>query len=432
VTSPAQSGKPASQRVAVVGSGVSGVLAASALLREGHEPVIFERRGAIGGLWHDVYGSVYLLSGHRDTTFRDFPMPENYPEFIGGAQFLDYIRAYARSEGVDQYMRFSTEVESAAPLGDGREGWLLRALDASGSLTEEAFDALVVATGRLSRPHLPTVPGTYSGTQFHTVDYRTPTQLDGRRILVVGSGNSACDLAVDAVNALKSRVLVSVRSPTWFAPPSYFARPRNDIFGRLGLLPDPLRNRLAEWMTRVSLGSPAQYGLPMPEKGSYRHARATASTLLPYWIQRGRVRVVGEIERLDGITVTFRDGTTEDVDTIVWATGYRPAVPFLAGALEGQDGSLPPRKAGGLIAAHVPNLYFCGFSSGSGGSPTLFALGAKTIARLITAQSALREPIADAFPGDPSRDVMILPPLKDAVRMFAAFDRRAERLIRSA
>lgn len=382
------------QRVCVVGAGVSGLVAIRELVAAGHEVQAYEKSDDVVGVWNHVYDSVQLLTSRTATSFKGFPMPRDYPQFPDGEQYRRYIRAFADWAGLRQHVRFGVEVRRATPVHGGRAGWMVDLDDG----TSEHFDALVAAHGHLWAPRVPRHEGEFTGAQVHTAHYRGPADLVGETVLVVGSGNSACDIVTDAI-ATGRRPLMSVRTPTWFVPQSFYGTPRGDLSFFAGM-PAGDGDDLAHLLVKASVGRPSSYGFPEPADEDWTARPPTFSTLVPYWALRGRVSAVPEIARFDGQQVTFTDGSTRLVDTLVWATGYHAPVPFLAdGVLSTIDG-VPARIVSGLVSADADNFYYSGMCSPRGGAPHNYGRGAETLARLVTARAATGVPLGETLFAD--------------------------------
>ena len=189
---------------------------------------------------------------------------------------------------------------------------------------EVTVDAVVVANGHNRVPRLPDpgYPGSCTAEQIHSHDYRGPEQLAGRRVLVVGGGNSAMDIAVDASYAA-TRTLLSLRRGVWVVPKYLLGRPSDTLNGALARrLPWRLRQRISQTMLSATVGSPARYGLPAPTHG-FLQDHPTLSDGLLSRLTHGDVEARPGVAALDGDRVEFTDGRSDSVDLIVWCTGYR-------------------------------------------------------------------------------------------------------------
>lgn len=369
-----------SARVCVVGAGVTGLVAIRELVAEGHEVQAFEKTDDVIGTWRTVYETVQLLTSKRATAFKGYPMPEGTAQFPTGRQYREYIRWFAKEADLLRHIRFNTAVTAATPVDDGTGGWDIELSDSS----IEHFDVLVAAHGHLWSPYVPSVEGSFNGPMLHTSQYRSPRDMVGDTVLVVGSGNSACDMVTDAI-ASGRQALMSLRRPTWFVPQSFFGTPRGDLTFQTHF-PGGSGDELTHMMVKMSVGEPKSYGFPQPDDEDWTATPPTFSTLVPYWAQRGRVRAVPQIERFKGRTVHFVDGTSAEADTVIWATGYDAPVPFVPQQALTYIGGIPARKVGGLISSDLDNFYFSGMCSPRGGAPNNYGRGAETLAKLVTAR----------------------------------------------
>lgn len=378
-------GKPV--RVGIVGAGVSGITALHALLREGIAATAFERRPTVAGLWNSGYDSLHLFTSKTMASLPGYPMPDDYPLFPSRDQFRRYLCAFVRDRNLSGHIRLNTEIIRMIPVDDGRDGWLLEL----GTGEQEHFDAVVLANGHLYKPApRPDYPGEFTGLQMHTSDYRNPAQFEGDTVLVVGSGTSATDVATDGVAANKT-VLMSVRSPRYFIPPSIGSRTRMDI-SIPRFVPSFVQSAFDTTLLNLTTGRPELLGIPKPPGGMSK-TKLTMSTLVPYWIQRGRIHVVPEIASFSGTSVTFKDGSASNATTIVWANGYEAEIPFLEnGTISWIDG-MPARIVGGLLSPDAPNLYYNGWVSAIGSSSQLYSSSADLIAKMIRAQQRIRRPL---------------------------------------
>jgi cation diffusion facilitator CzcD-associated flavoprotein CzcO len=206
-------------RICVIGAGPCGLTALKNLLRAGCRNVVcYEESGSVGGNWAytddparvSVYECAHTISSRRLSAFTDFPMPEHYPDFPSHRQMLAYFTGYARAFDLERYVRLDTRVERCELGEHGR--WTVR-VRTDGATAVERFDAVLVCTGHHRDPHLPAYPGTFSGPVLHSSAYKRPEPFRGQRVLVVGAGNSAADIAVD-VARVAAHTAISVRRGT--------------------------------------------------------------------------------------------------------------------------------------------------------------------------------------------------------------------------
>ena len=322
----------------IIGAGPAGLAAARALNERGLPYTHIERHTAVGGLWDidspgsPMYESAHFISSKTLSGLAGFPMPDDYPDYPNHRQILTYLRSFADHYGLTERIEFGTEVKSVEALPQG--GY--RVTRASGEATEHAN--VIVASGVQWTPNLPELPGNYTGEVRHTVGYRSPSEFAGRRVLIVGAGNSGCDIACDAARSA-DRAVISVRRGYWFVPKHIFGMP-SDVFADNGpTLPMWLEQRVFGWMLRLLNGDMRRLGLPKPDHKLFE-THPILNTQLLHYLQHGDITARPGIEGTNGTTVTFTDGTTEDIDLIMFATGYKHAVPYaqdLAGSEQHPD-----------------------------------------------------------------------------------------------
>jgi len=375
-------------RYCVIGAGAAGLSALQHLREAGYEVECFEKTDRVGGHWHTDYDALHLITSRDMTTFEGFPMPAEYPHFPRRDEVRSYIESYADHHGHRDLITFGTEVLSVTPVpaGDaptGSCGW--QVLTSRGD--EGVFDGVLVANGHLWKAHVPELRGSFSGQQLHSSEYTNVGQLEGERVLVVGAGNSGCDIAVDVAQH-RLDVDVVVRKGVFFQSKAYFGVPRAQVPLLAGLSPDEL-DVASRLLARVSLGTNSDYpGLPAPEAATLADGPVTVNDLLLYWIHHGRIAVRPGIERVDGRTVHFADGTARDYDVILWATGFDVSLPFLDDGLVAWREGTPVRYAGGILPEGVEKLYFVGLIAPRGPQIPVYGTQTKLVARMIALHTA--------------------------------------------
>ena len=294
-----------------------------------------------------------------------------------------YIESYADRHGHYDLINFNTEVISVTPVDAGSApvgsaGW--RVLTSRGD--EGVFDGVLVANGHLWDAYVPDVPGEFTGRQLHSSEYDCVKDLQGGRVLVVGAGNSGCDLAVDVAQH-RLEVDIVVREGRHFQPKTYFGVPRQEVPFLAGFSPEE-QDLLSRLLARVSIGENHNYpGMPAPQEQTLAGAPTTVNDLLLYWIHHGRVRVVPGISHFDGRTVHFTDGTCREYDSILWATGFNVKLPFLGDDQIAWRGRVPVRRAGGILPEGVEKLYFVGLIAPRGPQIPIYGAQTKLIVRMI-------------------------------------------------
>lgn len=384
-----------STRVAVIGAGAAGLASAKALLEEGLDVTVLERGDRPGGLWapdgdgtSPAYDSLHLNTSKGRTEFADFPMPEQWPDFPSAALVGGYLAEYADAFGVTGRIRFGSEAGAVRRRDAEWEVTARRGADT----TTETYDAVVVANGHNREPKwpAPAYPGAFDGAQLHAHDYRSPEMFAGRRVLVVGMGNSAMDIAVDASYVSSGPVLLSARRGTHIVPKYLFGRPADATGGALAVLPWRIRQKVAETVLRLAVGTPQSYGLPRPADGLFRNHPTVSDTIL-HRLTHGEVVARPGVERLDGARVVFTDGTAEGVDVIVWATGYHVTIPFLDSTWLGDDAEAMPLYQR-VFHLDDPTLAFVGLMQSTGAALPVVEAQAKLVAAYLAGRYALPPP----------------------------------------
>ncbi|WP_123670952.1 flavin-containing monooxygenase [Actinocorallia herbida] len=354
---------------AVIGAGPSGLAAARALQRHGIPWTGYELAGDVGGLWDidgprsTVYESAHLISSKTTTQFAEFPMADSAPDYPGHRELLRYFRAYASEYGLRDGFAFRSEVVKAEPVGTGdtAEGWDVTVNTPEGAVTRR-HAGVVLANGTLSEPNLPDFSGKFDGEVIHTSAYKRAAQLAGKRVLIVGAGNSGCDLAVDAVHHAAS-VDISVRRGYHFVPKYLFGKPA-DTLNQGKPLPARIKQAIDGRILKLFTGDPVRFGFPEPDHRIYE-SHPIVNSLILHHLGHGDLAVRPDISRFDGRAVEFRDGTRTDYDLVILATGYRLHYPFVDPALLRWTGAAPDLYLN-IFSDTAPGLFVLGMIEASG------------------------------------------------------------------
>ncbi|NXJ87137.1 FMO5 monooxygenase, partial [Trogon melanurus] len=337
----------AARKVAIIGAGASGLCALKCCLDEGLAPTCFERSGDIGGLWRfeehpeegraSIYPSVIINTSKEMMCFSDFPIPEDFPNYMHNSKIMEYFRMYAQRFDLLRHIRFGTSVccVSKCPNFATTGQWEV-VTESEGKQETNVFDAVLVCTGHHTEAHLPlsTFPGLkkFEGWYLHSRDYKSPQAFAGKRVVVVGTGNSGIDIAVELSHAAK-QVFLSTKRGTWVlhrvADGGYpFDFSNLSRLTQLGLrvLPPHATNFILERKLNARFNH-ALYGLQPQHRVFEQHP--TINDDLPNRIISGRVQVKPNIQEFTETSAIFEDGTREDIDAVVFATGYRFSFPFL-------------------------------------------------------------------------------------------------------
>lgn len=384
-------------RIAVIGAGPSGIAAAKNLIDKGFTDItVFDRGSRVGGNWvfdaesghSSVFETTHIISSKRYSQYDDMPMPEHYPDYPSHVLLADYFQNYASKFGLDDFIRFRTLVEHCAPIEGDR--WRLDLRDeVSGRTHSETFDYLVVCNGHHWEPRYPNYPGTFTGEWLHSHDFKRAAPFRDRRVLVIGGGNSACDVAVET-SRVSRYTDISMRRGYWILPKFLFGEPTDHVHGRahkyFSWVPRRITTWLFELMIRLEHGDQTSYGLQKPD----HHVLETHPTLnseLVYFLRHGEIGAKTDIARFEGETVHFKDGSSRDYDAVVCCTGFRISHPFFDKTLIDYS-SGRPRLYLKMLPADVKNVAFLGLFQPLGCIWPAAELQAKILARMLAGEWA--------------------------------------------
>ncbi|XP_068879836.1 flavin-containing monooxygenase 5-like isoform X2 [Aphelocoma coerulescens] len=340
------------KKVAIIGGGSSGLCAIKACLQEGLEPVCFERTGDIGGLWRfeerpedgraSIYRSVIINTSKEMMCFSDFPIPEDFPNYMHNSKIMEYFRMYAQHFDLLRHIRFRTSVCRVSKRPDfASSGQWEVVTESEGKQEAAVFDAVLVCSGHHTDAHLPlsSFPGIekFKGQYLHSRDYKDAQAFTNKKVVVIGIGNSGSDLAVE-ISQTAQQVFLSTRRGAWIL---------NRVGDRGYPIDTILTTRVKTFLQELVSSSMAcdymekklnarfdhsRYGLKPKHRVLHQHP--TVNDDLPNRIISGRVRVKPNIQEFTETSAIFEDGTREDIDAVVFATGYSFSFPFLEGCVK--------------------------------------------------------------------------------------------------
>ncbi|MBI1188939.1 MAG: NAD(P)-binding protein [Alphaproteobacteria bacterium] len=355
-------GKP---RTCIIGAGCSGIAMAKRLKDHGLPYDCFEMSDDVGGNWYynnpngasSCYQSLHIDTSKWRLAFEDYPVPEAWPDFPHHAQLLQYFRDYTRHFGLYETITFNTAVADCARRAEG--GW--RVTLSSGETRD--YDAVCVANGHHWDARIPTYPGTFDGYQVHSHHYRDPFDpydFRGKTVLVVGAGNSAMDISSElAQRPLAKRLFISMRRGVWVLP-KYIDGTPADKAVLPAWMPPTMGRALARAKIKKTVGRMEDYGLPKPDHEPLDAHPSVSGEFLTR-VGCGDIVPKGGLDRLDGDGVVFADGAREQIDAIVWATGYNVTFPFLKQPeLTPRDNVFPLYKR--MVRPGFESLFFIGLA----------------------------------------------------------------------
>jgi dimethylaniline monooxygenase (N-oxide forming) len=384
--------------ICIIGAGSSGVAVAKALRERGLDFDCFEKGSDIGGMWRyendsglsSAYKSLHIDTSRKNLGYSDFPIPDDKPDFLSHAEFLTHLEAYADHFGIRPRVTFRTEATRVEPQPDG--SWQV----SLSSGETRGYRHVVVANGHLWDPRWPSFPGRFDGTTIHSHDYRTAAPFEGKRVLVVGIGNSAVDIAVDLCRRAES-VTLSTRRSAWVMPKYLMGIPIDRwsafLMRKLRLPTRAVRMIMAR-LIRLGVGNQERFGLKRPAHPMWREHATLSQELLPY-VGHGWIAIKPNIRELQGDHVLFEDGTRLPMDAIIYATGYRTSFPFLRKEVFAVEDNAPVALYRRIVAPDHPGLYMIGLVQPIGATIPLVEIQAKWLAGVLS--GALSLPARDAM-----------------------------------
>lgn len=356
------------EKACIIGAGSSGIVAAQVLNARGIAFDCFEKGSAVGGNWRyendngmsSAYRSLHINTSRRVMAFKTLPMPDHYPDYPDHFQMAAYFDEYVDHFGLREKIRFRTEVLSVEPV-DGE--WEVTVEGPDGRETNR-YRAVLVANGHHWDPRRPepAFPGSeeFSGEQIHAHHYREADVLRGKRVLVLGIGNSATDIAVES-SRIGDATFISMRRGAYVIPKYINGKPIDELSNPItSMLPLVVQRFFAARALGVAAGDMTAYGLPKPDHKLFEAHPTVSSELLPR-LGHGDIRVKPNIDRFSGgRTVRFTDGSEEEIDLVVYCTGYKMTFPFFAeDVFSASDNRLPLYRR--VASVERPGLHFIGF-----------------------------------------------------------------------
>jgi hypothetical protein len=384
------SGAVASKKTAcIIGAGSSGIAAAKTLHERGIPFTCFEKSDRVGGNWvfgntngmSSAYRGLYINTSRDRMQYSDFPMPKSYPDFPHHTHIAEYFDSYVDHFGFRTSIEFGKGVKRATRGAGG--AWDIELENGE----HRAFDALLVANGHHwdARWPEPPFPGEFSGVQMHSHDYKDVKTLTGKRVVVLGMGNSAMDIAVEASYEAE-RTILAARRGAWVIPKYLFGKPLDQLVTRAGI-PFAIRQKLMEGLYKLTVGEMERYGLPRPDH-RIGEAHPTISGRILDRLAHGAIVVKPNIASLEGDSVRFVDGSVERADVVIYCTGYKVTFPFFDPSfLEARDNDLPLFRR--VFEPTIPNVFFVGLLQPLGAIMPLAEAQSAWIAKYLLGEYAL-------------------------------------------
>ena len=368
--SEAATGLPTQEMIALIGAGPSGLAGARNLQKLGIAFQGFEAYTDVGGLWNianprsTVYESAHLISSNRTTEFAEFPMADSVADYPSHRELCRYFADFADHFDLRRHFRFGVRVERVEPVRpeDPATPWRVTLRNKEGALESAEYKGVVIANGTLAEPNLPKFEGQFAGELLHTSQYKSAEQFKGKRVLLIGAGNSGCDIAVDAVHYADS-IDISVRRGYYFVPKYVFGKPADTLGGKKPL-PRWLKQKVDSVILKWFTGDPVRFGFPRPDYKMYE-SHPIVNSLILHHLGHGDIHVKPDIARFDGHTVHFKDGSQQDYDMVLLATGYNLHYPFIDKAHLNWEG-MAPKLYMNILAPRYQRLAVLGMVEASG------------------------------------------------------------------
>jgi len=370
---------------AIVGAGPAGLAAAASLRAVGLQALVVDKAAAVGSAWREHYDRLRLHTERALSGLPGLPIPRKHGKWVPRDGVIEYLEEYARHHRLE--LRLSTPVHRI-----DREDGVWRLGTPSGPLRARAA---VIAAGYNNSPYLPAWPGRekFAGELLHSAKYKNAERFRGRHALVVGTGNSGAEIAVDLAEGGAASVRIAVRTP-----PNIMRRQVGPLATqRLGVLlrhvPPQIVDPIARLVQRLTVGDLTLYGLPPSPRGLYARAREGQIPILDVGlidaIKSGRITVVPALRALDGREVVLEDGSRIEADVVIAATGYARALERMVGHLGVLDARGVPLAHGASTHSAAPGMYFIGYSNPISGNLREIGIDARKIAKAIRGSLAL-------------------------------------------
>jgi thioredoxin reductase len=382
-------------KVCIIGAGSSGIAAAQVLHARGLAFDCFEIGSEIGGNWRyqndngmsSAYRSLHINTSKKMMEYRAYPMPDELPEYPSHWQVARYFDDYVDHFGFRDRITFRTEVVKVEPRGT-RYAVTVRGRNEHGEPTDpevREYEHVIVANGHHwdARWPEPSFPGaeSFPGEQIHAHYYKTPDVLAGKRVLVLGIGNSACDIAVES-SRVADETYLAMRRGAHIVPKFIFGMPTDHLTDSpVVRLPLKAQQLAMAAMLRLAQGKVTDYGLPKPDH-AVLHAHPTVSSDLLTRLGHGDITVMPNIDRFEGAKVFFENGAAVEVDTVVYCTGYKVTFPFLdEKVVRAADNHIDLYRR--VVDPGHPGLYFLGLVQPIGAIMPLAEAQAEWVADLV-------------------------------------------------
>src|SRR6218665_3637211 len=404
------------KQVCIIGAGSSGIAAAKAMKEKGISFDCFEKGSDIGGNWRfnndngvsSAYRSLHINTNRKAMAFTDYPMPDEYPMYPHHSHIIKYFENYVEHFGIREYITFNTMVTDVSQSADGTYTVTLN----NGS--SHNYQYIIVGNGHHWKPRMPnpSFKGNFTGESFHSHYYKEAEQVKDKDVLIVGIGNSAVDIAAEAARLHTGKVVISTRSGAHITPNWIWSMPfdnlANPFTSKLPLSIQRITLKIVLWLAR---GKQEDFGVPK-SKRRLLSEHPTVSQDLLYLSGRGIIKFKPNIKEFQGKTVVFEDGSSQNFDVVIYATGYKISFPFLKhyGEFDIEE-SNNIRLYKRVIHPNFRNVFFIGLLQPLGAIMPLAELQARWIAKIVKGDCRL-----------PQKEEMLRSIEEDAKELHKRFD----------
>jgi hypothetical protein len=319
------------EKYLIIGTGPCGISALRSFTKHGIPVDCAELNASVGGQWDiknpnsSMYESAHIISSRTVQEYKEFPFPEGTADYPHHSVVGKYLNDFVDKFNLRSHIQFNTKVIDTKRLGEN--SWEVK-LEANGEVKTKIYKGIVVANGVFSLPNIPKFKGeeTFTGEIIHSANYKEASIFTGKRVLIVGAGNSGCDIAVDAVHRSKY-IDMSVRRGYYFVPKYLFGKPADIVGGKINL-PRKIDLKIKKRILKMFTGDPVKYGFPKPEYELFE-SHPVVNSLIIHHLGHGDLDIMKDIDHINGSTVHFKDGESRDYDLILLATGFKLNYTFI-------------------------------------------------------------------------------------------------------
>ncbi|MEE2742413.1 MAG: NAD(P)-binding domain-containing protein [Bdellovibrionota bacterium] len=385
-----------SNKTCILGAGLSGLVTMKHFKQKGLPFECFEKGPQIGGNWNfqnknglsSIYRSLHINTSKKYLELEGYPIPQDMPDFPHHSEVFNYLKGYADHFQLEN-IRFNQEIKRAN-WDEKKKLWFLTLPNHK----EKCFKNLIICSGHHWDSHTPVFPGHFAGETLHShnyIDPQVPLVLKNKRVLIVGLGNSAVDIASElSQRSLQNNVFVSTRRGAHIIPKYIFGRPLDQLLPTLPLIPLSLQRKISGLVLRMAVGNLKNYGLPRPD---HRLLEAHPTVSGEFLLRKGSgdINVVPQIKELQESRVLFTNGQSHPFDVIIYSTGYKTSFPFFEeGLLPLKNNHLPLFKR--VFLPGKPNLMFIGLGQPIPGLFPFIEEQAKWVSSYLSGQYKLPSP----------------------------------------